>query len=92
MKSHTQLSLPAIVAGVLERHGLRPPHARIGVALSGGADSMALMAAVRDAGYDCVALHCHFGLRGAESDRDALFADLEGNLDIGGEAAKEQKK
>lgn len=74
MKSDSQLSLPAIVAGVLERHGLRPPHARIGVALSGGADSMALLAAVRDAGYDCVALHCHFGLRGAESDRDARFA------------------
>lgn len=74
MKSDSQLSLPAIVAGVLERHGLRPPHARIGVALSGGADSMALLAAVRDAGYECVALHCHFGLRGAESDRDARFA------------------
>lgn len=74
MKSHTQLSLPAIVAGVLERHGLRPPQARIGVAFSGGADSMALLAAVRDAGYDCVTLHCHFGLRGAESDRDARFA------------------
>lgn len=74
MKSDSQLSLPAIVAGVLERHGLRPPQARIGVALSGGADSMALLAAVRDAGYDCVALHCHFGLRGAESDRDARFA------------------
>lgn len=84
MKSHTQLSLPAIVAGVLERHGLRPPHACIGVALSGGADSMALMAAVRDAGYDCVALHCHFGLRGAESDRDALFAaDMARSLGCG---------
>lgn len=74
MKSHSQLSLPAVVAGVLDRHGLRPPQACIGVALSGGADSMALLAAVRDAGYECVALHCHFGLRGAESDRDARFA------------------
>lgn len=74
MKSDSQLSLPTIVAGVLERHSLRPPQARIGVALSGGADSMALLAAVCDAGYDCVALHCHFGLRGAESDRDARFA------------------
>jgi len=26
-----------------------------------------------------------------KKNRDALFADLEGNLDIGGEAAKEQK-
>lgn len=74
MKSHSQLSLPAIVAGVLERHGLRPPQALVGVALSGGADSVALLVAVRDAGYECVALHCHFGLRGAESDRDARFA------------------
>lgn len=74
MKSQRQISLPAVVAGVLEHYSFCPPLARIGVALSGGADSMALMAAVRDAGYTCVALHCNFGLRGAESDRDARFA------------------
>ena len=27
-----------------------------------------------------------------KKNRDALFADLEGNLDIGGEAAKEQNE
>lgn len=59
----------------MERHGLRPPHARVGVALSGGADSVALLVALREAGYLCVALHCNFGLRGAESDRDAAFAE-----------------
>ena len=46
----------------------------VAVAFSGGADSVALLAASRMAGYDCVALHCNFHLRGAESDRDEAFA------------------
>lgn len=46
---------------------------RVGVALSGGADSVALLAALLRAGYRCVALHCNFGLRGAESERDEQF-------------------
>lgn len=41
------------------------------VACSGGADSVALLAALTEAGYDCVAAHCNYHLRGAESMRDA---------------------
>lgn len=51
------------------------PSARIGVALSGGADSVALLAALTALGYDCVALHCNFHLRGAESNRDQAHAE-----------------
>lgn len=43
------------------------------VALSGGADSVALLRALIELGYRCEAAHCNFHLRGAESDRDATF-------------------
>ncbi len=42
-------------------------------ALSGGADSVALLLALRKLGYDVEAVHCNFHLRGAESDRDEQF-------------------
>lgn len=47
--------------------------ARIGVALSGGADSVALLLAMRGCGYACLAMHCNFSLRGDESDGDETF-------------------
>ena len=43
------------------------------VAISGGADSVALLDVLLRAGYMCVAAHCNFRLRGAESDRDEAF-------------------
>lgn len=51
------------------RIGLRK-EAPILVAVSGGADSVALLAALVACGYECVAAHCNYHLRGAESDRD----------------------
>lgn len=44
------------------------------VALSGGADSVALLAVLTACGYECIAAHCNFQLRGAESNRDMLLA------------------
>jgi len=49
------------------------PPARLLTALSGGADSVALLLALRALGYDVEAAHCNFRLRGAESDRDERF-------------------
>ncbi|MCM1094128.1 MAG: tRNA lysidine(34) synthetase TilS [Lachnospiraceae bacterium] len=44
------------------------------VALSGGADSVALLVVLNQLGYRCVSAHCNFHLRGEESDRDMDFA------------------
>lgn len=42
-------------------------------ALSGGADSVALLLILRELGYRVAAAHCNFHLRGDESDRDEEF-------------------
>ncbi|MDE6575091.1 MAG: tRNA lysidine(34) synthetase TilS [Muribaculaceae bacterium] len=54
----------------IERHSLLRADAPVVVALSGGADSVALLAALHRLGYDCRAAHCNFHLRGEESMRD----------------------
>ena len=43
------------------------------VALSGGADSVALLLILCELGYRIEAVHCNFHLRGEESDRDEEF-------------------
>ncbi len=44
------------------------------VALSGGADSVALLDVLVALGYECIVVHCNFHLRGEESDRDCAHA------------------
>lgn len=51
-------------------HSLLKRQGRVIVAVSGGADSLALLSVLLKLGYDCVAAHCNFHLRGDESDRD----------------------
>lgn len=48
---------------------------KIGVALSGGADSVALVSCMKKAGYDVTALHVEHGIRGEESLRDMRFVE-----------------
>lgn len=62
------------VAASIKAHDLIRPSDRVLTALSGGADSVALLTVLRELGYDCVAIHCNFHLRGAESDRDEAYS------------------
>ena len=67
----------------IARHGLPPAPARLVVALSGGADSVALLAVLTALGYDCTAAHCNFHLRGGESMRDRRHAEaVSGRLGV----------
>lgn len=54
----------------IERKHLISPFGKVIVALSGGADSTALLDALHRLGYTCIAAHCNFHLRGEESMRD----------------------
>lgn len=49
--------------------------AKMLVAISGGADSVALLRMLLEAGTPCVAAHCNFHLRQEESNRDEAFVN-----------------
>ncbi|WP_305275107.1 tRNA lysidine(34) synthetase TilS [uncultured Bacteroides sp.] len=57
----------------IEKEDLFSSDSNILVALSGGADSVALLCILHAAGYHCEAAHCNFHLRGEESNRDEPF-------------------
>ncbi|MBQ7948033.1 MAG: tRNA lysidine(34) synthetase TilS [Bacteroidaceae bacterium] len=61
------------VAKFIEQKGLLAPGRKVLVALSGGADSVALLMVLKKLGYSCHAIHCNFHLRGEESMRDENF-------------------
>lgn len=63
------------VSGCIERNRLLPHVSKVIVALSGGADSVALLVVLHESGYDCIAAHCDFHLRGEESERDRRYAE-----------------
>ena len=61
------------ILAFVEQESLFRPCDTLLVALSGGADSVALLRALLHLGYRCAAAHCNFHLRGEESNRDEEF-------------------
>jgi tRNA(Ile)-lysidine synthase len=77
------VSLPQRFEQSINRHGLFQRSDNLLLAVSGGLDSVVLAHLCAGAGYRFSIAHCHFGLRGAESDRDASFVnDLATSLSV----------
>lgn len=64
---------PHSIEDFIRRHELLAHGGLYIVALSGGADSVAMLLVLTSLGYRVEAAHCNFHLRGAESDRDEAF-------------------
>lgn len=74
------VDLVAEVRRFVQTHGLTGPGA---VAVSGGADSVALLLALVECHGDVTVAHFHHGLRGADADADADFVrDLAAHLGL----------
>ncbi len=75
------------VAATISRYGMVSPGERVGVAVSGGADSVALLGCLGDLapklGIELAVVHLNHLLRGAEADEDEQFvAGLAKRLDL----------
>jgi tRNA(Ile)-lysidine synthase len=73
------------VAGIITRYNMFPQGGRVGVAVSGGADSVCLLHLLHELaprwGVSLSVLHLNHRLRGAASSEDAVFVrDLAGRL------------
>ena len=63
------------VKDYIKKHKLLDINKLYLVALSGGADSVALLLLLDEMGFKVHAVHCNFHLRGEESDRDERFCE-----------------
>ncbi|NDW11427.1 tRNA lysidine(34) synthetase TilS [Bacteroides sp. 214] len=63
------------VAHYIKQENLLCKEDKILIALSGGADSIALLHLLLTMGYNCEAAHCNFHLRGEESNQDMAFVE-----------------
>ena len=66
---------PNEIESVVRREAREAGISRVLVALSGGADSVAVAYSLHKSGMEIRALHCNFHLRGNESDRDMSFVE-----------------
>lgn len=71
------------VTTYIRQRGLLKKDKPVLVGVSGGADSVALLDVLHEAGYNCIAAHCNFHLRGEESNRDETFVkDLCASMNV----------
>jgi tRNA(Ile)-lysidine synthase len=71
------------VAEFIARHRMFEPGHRVGVAVSGGADSVFLLHALRELGFQLSVIHIEHGIRGPASIADAEFvAQLAANFSL----------
>ncbi len=71
------------VAEFIARHRMFEPGQRVGVAVSGGADSVFLLHALRELGFQLSVIHIEHGIRGQASIDDAEFvAQLAANFGL----------
>lgn len=73
LRNSKQQNMIHKVAKFIEQKSLIASGQKVLVALSGGADSVALLIVLQKLGYRCEAIHCNFHLRGEESNRDEDF-------------------
>ena len=62
-----------VVSETIRKYNMLESGERVLVALSGGADSVSLLVALKELGYPVFAVHVNHHLRGDESDRDENF-------------------
>ena len=73
MSNNSERQFIGQVASFIATHQLMSTGKKYLVAISGGADSVALLRTMVALGYDVEAAHCNFNLRGDESNRDEQF-------------------
>jgi tRNA(Ile)-lysidine synthase len=61
------------LATTIEKHRMLSRDDRVLVGVSGGADSVGLLLAMRELGYNLAAAHLNHGLRGQDASEDATF-------------------
>ncbi len=76
MKKKERKRIPEIVREMIIKHHLLPEGKQVVAAVSGGADSVALVRALHILGKTCMVAHVNHGLRGAESDADERFVQF----------------